>query len=169
MNFNEYVKGIHSAHVKDWNRKKMKHKLEENPDWAIKRVSAILREAERLGVEIKKEEICGGIGYSDKLQATWKGLPLEGRFMYEARGGHYCESHWMRPRIVLRFWIKTRTLDRYGIMNDSLLDYTGKELYRSMMRHHKGGETLEIVFGKERMMVYNRLMPATLNCMGKIR
>jgi hypothetical protein len=106
---------------------------------------------------------------SHDISATWKGLPLEGRFSYESRGGHYYESKWMRPRIAFRLWVKTKVTDRYGMLESVMLSYEGKELSRRWRCTLIGGETLEIVYGKERMMVYNRLMPATLNCMGKIQ
>ena len=149
----EMISTIHTNQTNDWNRKNMHDKMEANPDWAVKRLSAIIREAERLEVDITRIEPSTMV-----IEALWKGLPLKGKISYESRGGYYHESRWMRPRIALRLWVQLKG-------SVSLLHYNGKEMYR---RTKMGGETLEIVFGKERMMVYNRCMIATLNCMGKI-
>ena len=121
--------------------------------WSRKRIESIIREAERLGIQIEAGDVYSG----NNVCAKWKDLPLIGSIEVERRG--YC-----RPRIAMRLWVKGKS--GQGFNDRVMLCYDGKEMYS--YRNFKGGEALEIVFGRARMMVYNRLMPALINCSGRV-
>jgi hypothetical protein len=132
---------------------KLRKLVELREDWAEKRIHSLIRHAERLGIEIKESR-----SETNQIEASFKGLPLTGVIKYETRGG-YRTSIWTRPRIALRLWcVKS---------NGEKLTYEGKPAWESRRGYHVGSEALAMVFGRERLMVYNRLMVAMVNCMGK--
>lgn len=164
MKLDNLLEEIHNHQVNDWKQRNV-NKMEIDPtsDWAIKRMNSILREVEHLGVEIIEL-------YGNCIKARWKELPLIGMFNYETRNErpHYT-SRWTRPRIALRFWVESKVKGYSDLWENGYLTYKGDGINHWPHKRNIGGETLEIVFGNKRMMVYNRLMPATLNCMGKIK
>ncbi len=118
-------------------------------DWAEKRIKSILREAERAGVDITKVE--GAV-----VHATCQDVKLIGNLAYETRGHHYRTSIWTRPRMSMRLWYKG--------FEDKMYENDGEEKNENKKY---GGEAISFIFGRQRLMVYNRLMETMLNCMGK--
>jgi len=121
------------------------------------RVKSIFIEAERLGIEFISHSV-----NNVEVAASWKGLRLEGQIDYETRAPR--NSRWSRPRVTLRLWVRLYNKEQ---VDYNYFDFNGKIISRSWRRSGYGSEALAIVFGNKRMMTYNRLMTATLNCMGK--
>jgi hypothetical protein len=118
-------------------------------DWGEKRINSIIREAERIGIEFMSANDGG-------IVAAFKGVELKGNIAYEFRGWGHKTTKWTRPRMTLRLWIHNKKGEKLDAVDGNRRWSGGK-----------GGEALSIVFGKERMMTYNRLLIAMMSCMGK--
>jgi hypothetical protein len=105
------------------------------PDYARNRVDAILREAVRLHVE-------NIIIYNNSVTATWGGRDMKGEISFEMRGSYPRGN--FRPRVRLELYF---------------VDADGCRIWMLKNRYHAA---LEIVYARQRMMVYNRLMSTML-------
>jgi len=118
--------------------------VEPTEDWGIKRLNSIIREAQRLGVEFTSAN-------DEYVYATYKGMELLGYISYETRSYARRNTKWARPRMTLRMWAR-------GDGQHPRRTAEGQPAWGRM-----GGEALAIVFGKDRMMTYNRLMVALVH------
>lgn len=118
-------------------------------DWAEKRIKSILREAERAGVDVISVN-------GNTVHATCQDVKLVGKLSYETRGCQYRTSIWTRPRMAMRLWYKGSDDKKFRHDGDTMPDYS-----------KYGGEAIAFIFGRQRLMVYNRLVETMLNCMGK--